>query len=77
VLQQIVPHKFSTPLFGFCETTLNLVEREARARKELRPGDNGARAASFANGILKLVKRRHKHISRCPKCLVAESLMRR
>lgn len=77
MLLQIVSQKYQTPLFGFCDVTLGLVEREARARKELRPGDNSLRAASFANTILTLVKRRHRHISHCAKCLVAESLMRR
>lgn len=74
---QIVSQKHPTPLFEFCDVTLGLVEREAKARKALRPGDNSNRAAEFANSILKLVRARRAHIETCAACLAAEAFHRR
>jgi hypothetical protein len=60
----------------FCQTSLELAQLELAARAKLSPRDNGFRAARFADGIVEIVRRRHRHASRCPRCLVAEALAR-
>jgi hypothetical protein len=60
----------------FCQTSLELEQLEQDARAKLSPRDNGYRAAKFADGIVEIVRRRHRHVARCPRCLVAEALAR-
>jgi hypothetical protein len=60
----------------FCPIALELAQREADARRKLVPGDNSRRAVWFANEILTLVRRRHRHVGHCPACLAAEVLTR-
>jgi hypothetical protein len=60
----------------FCQTSLELAQLEQRARAKLSLRDNGYRAAKFADGIVEIVRRRHRHVAGCPKCLVAEALAR-
>ena len=64
-----------TQLLNFCPETQELSRREVEARKKLRPGDDSWRAIHFAQDILQLVKRKHRHIGGCTVCLVAESLL--
>jgi hypothetical protein len=58
----------------FCQTSLELEQLEREARARLSPQDNGHRAAKFADGIVAIVRRKHSHVIRCPKCLIAEAL---
>lgn len=58
----------------FCRTQLELSQLEREARSKLSPNDNGYRAARFADGIVEIVRRRHRHVAGCAKCLVAEAL---
>ncbi len=60
----------------FCQTSLELAQLERAARAKLSLRDNGYRAAKFADGIVEIVRRRHRHMAHCPRCLVAEALAR-
>jgi hypothetical protein len=79
-MQEITTASVSKQLIQFCPKTLKYVSAESdlrRQRRGLRFGDDSHRAACFASDILALVRKRHRHISHCPACLVAEALARR
>ena len=60
----------------FCQTREELTQLEREARAKLSPSDNGYRAARFADGIVEIVRRRHRHAVGCSRCLVFEALSR-
>ena len=72
----LVPSPHNRKDFLFCQTNLELAELEIEARAKLSLRGNDPRAARIADGIVALVRHRHRHVASCPKCLVAEALSR-